>query len=285
MKKTILVCAAFCASTALFASQLSYYPSSFRSVFEQATQKNQDLKNSLFLVLSSFHQSGQDGIDQLVENCPESIMRTCYQQKSLGYDQARVHLFGQLHLRQDQQGTYLEDVYCNRKLRDGDNDGNVQVGNMIIPANQYINCEHTWPQSRFSSKFPKNLQKADLHHLYPTDPKANSERGNIPFGENNGRGLTNCADSSKGRLNGGSGSYYFNPPAEHRGNVARALFYFSVRYKLPIDATQERFLRQWHHADPVDANEEERNNQIEILQWNRNPFIDFPHLVGEIADF
>lgn len=285
MKKILLVCAAFCASTALFASQYSYYPSSFRSVFEQSTQKNQDLKDSLFLVLSSFHQAEQSGVDQLVENCPESLTRTCYQQKSLGYDQARVYLFGQLHLRQDQKGTYLEDVYCNRRLRDGDHNGNVQVGSMLIPANQYINCEHTWPQSRFSNKFPKNLQKADLHHLYPTDPNANSERGNIPFGENNGRGLTNCPVSSKGHLGTGSGTSYFNPPAEHRGNVARALFYFSVRYKIPIDSIQEKFLRQWHRDDPVDGHEEERNDQIEVLQWNRNPFIDFPHLVDAIDNF
>ncbi len=285
MKKLILFGMCITALEGSFASVDSYYPTSHKNIFEAGSQQEMQLKESLFQVLSSFHRPSPGSADQLVENCQEGSKDQCYRQKSLSYQQARTYLFGQLHLKEDQNGVYLEDVYCNRRLRDGEHNGNLKVGSMIVPSNQFINCEHTWPQSRFSGKFPKELQKTDLHHLFPTDTAANSERGNIPFGENIGQPLRDCSASSKGRLASGSGSYYFAPPTEHRGNVARALFYFSVRYKIPIDAVQERYLRQWHRDDPVDASEIERNDQIEELQWNRNPFIDFPHLVASISDF
>lgn len=269
----------------VFASFDSYYPSNLRPVLEQSQQKDQELKNTLFLILNSYHQKTTGAADQLVESCATEGDSNCYRQKSLGYDKARVYLFGQLHLFEDSQGYYLEDVYCNKKLRNGDNGGKLKIGPMIIPSSNYVNCEHTWPQSRFTSKFAKEIQRSDLHHLFSTNSRANNERGNSPFGETNGGALANCSVSSKGKLATGSGGNYFQPPKEHRGNVARALFYFSVRYQLPIDATQERFLRQWHNDDPVDSVEVERNNQIENLQWNRNPFIDFPELVNSIKDF
>ena len=75
------------------------------------------------------------------------------------------------------------------------------------------------------------------------------------------------------------------PPAEHKGNVARALFYFAICYNLSISETEEFYLRQWHLFDPVDAEEIERNDQIEELQGNRNPFIDNPELVSSIRNF
>ena len=39
-------------------------------------------------------------------------------------------------------------------------------------------------------------------------------------------------------------SEHFEPPAEHKGNVARAIFYFSVRYKMKVTPTQEAFLKR-----------------------------------------
>ena len=41
-----------------------------------------------------------------------------------------------------------------------------------------MNTEHTWPQSKGAT----GAAKSDLHHLFPTDSKANSIRGNHPFG-------------------------------------------------------------------------------------------------------
>ena len=72
---------------------------------------------------------------------------------------------------------------------------------------------------------------------------------------------------------------------EHKGNVARALFYFSVRYKMPINADEEEVLRRWHALDPVDADEIQRNEIVFETQRNRNPFIDMPELANYIKNF
>lgn len=45
-------------------------------------------------------------------------------------------------------------------------------------------------------------------------------------------------------------------------------------------------LRQWNHDDPPDETEEYANNYIEAnLQGNRNPFVDYPHLVDNILEW
>lgn len=92
------------------------------------------------------------------------------------------------------------------------------------------------------------------------------------------------ADQSKRGLSS-FGEHCFEPPAKHKGNVARALFYFAIRYNHPIDANQESFLRQWHKEDPVDQDERERNQLISRYQNNRNLFIDRSELVEQIFDF
>ena len=91
-----------------------------------------------------------------------------------------------------------------------------------------------------------------------------------------------------------------------RGDVARALLYLDVRYEGGIHsgtgaaepdlvltdddslvattggnaslAYMGRLstLLAWHAADPVDAREEARNDEVAVHQGNRNPFIDHP---------
>jgi len=41
-------------------------------------------------------------------------------------------------------------------------------------------------------------------------------------------------------------------------------------------------LIRWHNEDPVSEKEIARNNAVYALQNNRNPFIDYPELVGKI---
>ena len=78
--------------------------------------------------------------------------------------------------------------------------------------------------------------------------KANSARGNFPFAEVNGVPVSwNCEISRVGTpLQIRRRSEHFEPPAEHKGNVARAIFYFSVRYKMKVTPGQEAFLKEWH---------------------------------------
>ena len=155
-----------------------------------------------------------------------------------------------------------------------------------VPDQNQLNCEHTWPQSKFSKAFPTELQKSDMHHLFPTDSKANSTRGNFDFADvSYNENLRDCTSSKSGPSVTSGGHTYFEPPTSHKGNVARAIFYFSIRYKMPVDPTQEEFLKRWNQLDPIDDQEVARNSAIEKLQGNRNPFIDHPEYIDAISDF
>ena len=54
---------------------------------------------------------------------------------------------------------------------------------------------------------------------------------------------------------------------------------------MQISEYEEFYLRQWHLLDPVDEAEMDRNNKVERLQGNRNPFIDDPDLAILIDNF
>ena len=281
MNKFLLVSSLIVMTTSLFASDnnlSSYYPVEYREQLETGRFRDNYLKDILFDILSKVHVKRENGADELQQYCPNRA--DCYRHVELGYREARRYLFGQIHLKSDEYGFYVKDVYCHKDFRNG-------VGEMKIPNPNKINCEHTWPQSKFSRSFSRSLQKSDLHHLYPTDNKANSARGNFPFADVNGVPATwNCEISRVGTpLQIRRRSEHFEPPTEHKGNVARAIFYFAVRYKMKVTPGQEMYLREWHKNDPVDAEEMRRNNIIHEVQGNRNPFIDMPNLVDSISDF
>jgi hypothetical protein len=259
----------------------TFYPQNFVSIVQSKTVRDQGLKDEIYKLLTSGHtkdaKGGPDtlGCDTTAANCSSHV--------NLGYDGARKILFGRIHLKTEGSNYYIEDVYCNKKFG-----GDSKVGPNAIPNQDKINCEHTWPQSKFSGQFSKDLQKADLHHLYPTDSRANSIRGNLEFADvasDDGSLAQDDCTISKFGTSVLSGGDFFEPPTHHKGNVARALFYFSVRYKLPISKDQESFLRKWNELDPPDQDEINRNEIIYQVQHDRNPFIDFPELANQISDF
>jgi endonuclease I len=81
------------------------------------------------------------------------------------------------------------------------------------------------------------------------------------------------------------GQRCFEPRVEHRGELARAMLYFALRYDKEIDQKQEELFRRWNNKYAVDEVEERRNEQIDELQHNRNPFVDIPEFVELISDF
>lgn len=257
----------------------SYYPQNFLEAYQQDELKDEKLKESLYEILSSYHVEKEGEQDKIQSNCEANDV--CFIQRSdLSYKEARTFLFGELHLEKKNGKNIVRDVYCNHEY--GKESG---VGEYRIPNPNVINCEHTWPQSKFNKSQNINTQKTDLHHLYPVYSPANSTRSNHNFGMVNGRSVSSsCTDSSKGTIIGTS-IVGFQPPPEHRGNVARALFYFSVRFKIDIPEYEEKFLRQWNTEDPVDEFERARNEAIFKIQKNRNPFIDDQSLVSKIKDF
>ena len=70
------------------------------------------------------------------------------------------------------------------------------------------------------------------------------------------------------------------------GDVARILFYMSVHYELDIEATgvatSIEMLLEWNSLDLVDDAEATRNDVVQSLQGNRNPFIDYPEYAEKI---
>lgn len=153
----------------------------------------------------------------------------------------------------------------------------------------FMNTEHVWPQSQGAGSAPA---QCDIHHLFPTSADANSRRSNYPFGESacNDGGSDSCDYIADGGLSVlGSDEVTGNTIWEvrplRRGDVARAKFYFSIRYGYGIPSREEEVLRDWHAEDEVDAREETRNDRIEDQQGNRNVFVDCPDLVDRIADF
>ena len=242
-----------------------------------------DLKNALKTILKSGHIHQASGPDQLVPTCEGHSQ--CASQTSIGYEGARRFLFGSFYLIKNDGGYGINEMYCDRIYQGADFKKGMQPGPGIIPDNTIINVEHTWPQSRFTGKYPADIQKSDLHHLFPTDSKMNALRGSNNFGEvSHDSQKENCQASKSGSGSDG-GRQVFEPPAHHKGHVARALFYFSVRYEIAISPNEEAILKKWNQEFPVDEIEMARNEAIYKLQGNRNPFIDYPELATAISDF
>lgn len=192
--------------------------------------------------------------DELID----ALHRLTNNHHSIGYREAREEMFGNL----DNVDGYVECVYTGRKLKTN-----------TIPDSGDMNCEHTWPQSQGAT----GVARTDMHHLFCSDSKANSVRSSLPFG--------NVSNSSWSQGGSSKGNGNFEVRKENRGNTARAKFYFSMRYGKRIGAQEEAALKQWHSEDPVDAAELARNSGVEKIQKNRNPFVDHPEFVSQIADF
>lgn len=137
----------------------------------------------------------------------------------------------------------------------------------------------------------------------PADKSLNSDRGNKDFG---------YVHRSDGRVstqhecpNGGCPytKTVFEPPAEARGVVARAMMYMDVRYDgdgrsqtpdlqlvthvtgFGQEAKSGKFgklcdLLDWHYRYPVTDDERKRNDRAYHHQGNRNPFVDHPEYVA-----
>lgn len=148
----------------------------------------------------------------------------------------------------------------------------------------FINAEHIWPQGYFKSALP---MVADLHHLAPTYVTPNGRRGNLKFAMVAKATYSTSAGSKLGKEG-------FEPADPVKGNVARAMLYFIVRYSdknirqgMDYDSFWTKtvpMLLEWNRQDPPDANERRRNGLVEEFQGNRNPFIDNPELADRIGD-
>jgi endonuclease I len=165
-----------------------------------------------------------------------------------------------------------------------------------------LSREHTYCHSWMPTHPSKSGDEySDQHHLFPVHQHyANGVRSNHPLGN-----VTNITSSFLDGKYGtdSNGNNVYEPRDEHKGDAARALFYMVLRYdgidgndwdfnwlnnsKLPSLTHQEgpqdiTTLIDWHKLDPPDKWEVDRNNYIQSIQDNRNPFIDHPEYVNYI---
>lgn len=188
-----------------------------------------------------------------------------------GYNQARDLLFSHLDVREDGM---LECVFSGRR---------VYPDGTRTPDG--FNTEHTWPQSRGSGQDPA---RNDLHHLFAVDAEANTARGNYEFGHVDCDESTcpwNMLEAFRGPSADDNRDPIYQVQPGRRGDVARAILYFSLRYGAAVSPEEEAVMRLWNCEDPPDDHERTRNDNVDQVQNNRNPFIDRPDFVDRIAEF
>ncbi len=140
------------------------------------------------------------------------------------------------------------------------------------------NREHVWPQSEFPNT------KTDAHNYFACEGQINNIRSSYPFGE------VAHNSANKQSVHGHETDCYFNgstfePCDDAKGEVARTIFYgvalygsnYSFDSMLPLETALK-----WNLQHPVTNRDIYRNNAIQTIQKNRNPFVDHPEYACKI---
>jgi endonuclease I len=217
---------------------------------------------------------GKQGADLL--RALHLIVRTGHVDR--GYAQARDELFGEVaDLDGDDR---IEDLFTGK-----------QFGPITNRKNAYdkgMNTEHTWPQSQGAT----GIAQSDLHHLQPAEIMPNERRGNHPYGEVERVTWSTGSGASEAKLGVDAlGETVFEPRDSVKGDIARGLLYFYTRYaqsrpdRFSLDNFRHSLptLLKWAHEDPVTDLERQRNDAVQRVQGNRNPFVDHPEYIDEIG--
>lgn len=162
-----------------------------------------------------------------------------------------------------------------------------------------FDIEHMFPKSWWGGTV--NRAYCDLYHLVPGDYSANRSKSNHAPGY-----ITDTTFYNGSFATGGNTAYpvakVFCPDDDYKGDFARAYFYIATAYGdslswvrsgepslcmtnasyLEFQPWLVEVLLAWHRADPVSIKEIERAHQVQAIQGNRNPYIDYPDLVEYI---
>lgn len=162
-----------------------------------------------------------------------------------------------------------------------------------------FDIEHMLPKSWWGGDI--NPAYCDLFHLVPGDASANRSKSNhapgIPADSSFNNGSFVTGEDTIHHL-----KRVFCPADEYKGDFARAYFYIATCYgdsltwiesgepaaAMTNEGWQEflpwlrDLLLTWHRLDPVSQKELDRAVEVNKIQGNRNPFIDYPELVEYI---
>ncbi|MCC6252252.1 MAG: endonuclease [Bacteroidia bacterium] len=168
----------------------------------------------------------------------------------------------------------------------------------------YMSREHTYCHNWMptfpadgSGATPNNTERPeynDQHNLYPTNQDdVNAVRSNYPMGEvvNVEETFLDCKIGTDV-----NGNRVFEPRDEQKGRAARAIMYMAVAHNNLNDAfgnpqnwklrnpisnsilygQDQNVLKKWHYNFPPNNWDIARNDFLDSLQGNRNPFVDHP---------
>lgn len=151
---------------------------------------------------------------------------------------------------------------------------------------------------------------SDLYHLRPCDSKVNTFRGNGKFKELTDEERNSSYEYGDGGLYTLAGigyteskeySTFVEPDDNFKGDVARIIAYVYLHYNRfsnednylcgnlsltsVLDASNYRdacdLLIKWNELDPVSETEKLRNETVQGIQGNRNPFVDHPEYMSK----
>lgn len=229
-----------------------------------------------------------DGISGLTD---AALKAKLHQIINTGNSNSYTGLFKNCFVHTDvrDDGTWW-DMYSNTKRQ-------VYSGSAITWSG--MNREHSFPKSWWGGD--ENDAYTDCNHLYPSDGPANTAKNNYPLGEVDpnhityDNGVSLVGNPVEGQ--GGGAKLVYEPADEYKGDFARTYFYMVTCYshlnwKYTYVARQGDYpsmqgwaidlLLKWHRNDPVSEKETKRNDEVYKIQYNRNPFIDYPELVEYI---
>lgn len=154
-------------------------------------------------------------------------------------------------------------------------------------SREHIFSSSWMPDSATSDSPPYS----DQHNLLPTNlTQVNIPRSNNPFGI-----VVNIQSQYlDGKLGTDAmGNTVYEPRDQVKGDVARSIFYMTTAYNgwagqswawndlvgSRVQDQSQQLLKDWHFQDPPDEWEIARNDFLDTLQMNRNPFVDHPEYV------
>ncbi|MDB5227320.1 MAG: endonuclease [Bacteroidota bacterium] len=168
------------------------------------------------------------------------------------------------------------------------------------------NKEHVFPKSWFGTiVYP---MYSDMHYVWPADNRINLFKSNYPIGYAKNVYFTSRNGSTVGQSDGTKNFGYtssnvFEPIDAFKGDFARAYLYVVTRYEDSIsgwvgrstsgnvlsgnkypgyDSWILQLCVKWSKMDPPSLFEQQRNDAVQSIQGNRNPYIDHPNWVEKV---
>ncbi|GEM_PF-3044193 len=230
--------------------------------------------------------SGEELLDSIKSLITREKRVTSYQQLREAYSVTDYSTFGTLwDMYSLRRGTY--------RYPEG-------ASGTASETNADNNREHSLPKSWWGHKNDSCVSAfSDIVHVIPTNGYVNSVRNAYPYGivTNTTQTLGNGSLKGYGEIEGYSG-LVFEPIDEYKGDIARIYFYMLVAYNhlnlgqtvfgsvtFSYEGSRSQFtdygkelLLSWTRADEVSQKERTRNDGVQSIQGNRNPFVDRPEL-------